>query len=64
MSDYRYIVTFEPNISIRPRRYVREITVRSPSPENVLREALKRLEGEDVDLWQSDDLRVRVEKVA
>jgi len=61
---YRYAVTLRPGVSIAPARFVRVVEVASPDPIAALMEALERMDPKETHAWQSDDLTIRVERVA
>lgn len=61
---WRYAVTLSPNVSIAPRRFVRVVEVDGPKPLEAMAEALARMDPKETHAWQSDDLTVRVERVA
>ena len=60
---YRYMVTVEPGVSIRPRRFVRVIELDGPRPAEAVCRTLDEV-ADPAGLWQSDDFKVRCERVA
>ena len=67
MSDskkYRYAVTLRPGVSIAPARFVRVVEIETPDPIAALAFALGKMDPKETHAWQSDDLSIRVERVA
>lgn len=64
--EWLYLVTIETGVSIGPRRYTRVVNAGTPDPAEAARRALAAVAKDDPDnqLWQSDDVRIRIEKTA
>lgn len=70
---WRYLVTLRPGVSIAPSRFAEIVEVDRPDPLSAIAKAIdiwKKMDASPEDAeytthaWQSDDLSIRVERVA
>lgn len=63
MVKYRFLVELKPGVSITYDTYSQIIEVDGPQPLEAVEKAIKIFAGQDTQIWQSDDVTIRVKRV-